>query len=59
VLCWTPFPTEFAFDPSKRIGGTGQAIRIARHYNIPIYNLCESGTLDRFYADLENLNGNG
>lgn len=30
VLCWTP---------KNRLGGTGQAIRIAKHYNIPVYNL--------------------
>lgn len=31
VICWTP--------DGKDSGGTGQAIRIARHNKIPIYNL--------------------
>jgi len=29
LLCWTPFDTEEVFEPGSRIGGTGQAIRIA------------------------------
>lgn len=31
VICWTK--------DGKDSGGTGQAIRIARHYGIPVYNL--------------------
>jgi hypothetical protein len=31
VICWTP--------GGKVAGGTGQAMRIAKHYNIPIFNL--------------------
>lgn len=31
VVCWTR--------DGKASGGTGQAIRIANHYNIPVYNL--------------------
>lgn len=31
VVCWTP--------DGKASGGTGQAIRIANHYGIPVYNL--------------------
>ena len=31
VICWTPEGSDKS--------GTGQALRIARHYNIPIYNL--------------------
>lgn len=31
VICWTPNGEE--------IGGTAQAIRIARHFNIPVYNM--------------------
>lgn len=52
VVCWTPFDTEAAFDPRQRIGGTGQALRIARHYEIPIYNLRDKGTLDTLRRDL-------
>lgn len=31
VICWT--------EGGKDIGGTGQCIRIARHFNSPVYNL--------------------
>jgi len=31
VICWTK--------DGKFIGGTGQALRIAEHFNIPIYNM--------------------
>jgi len=31
VICWTP--------DGKDSGGTGQAIRIANHYDIPVFNL--------------------
>ncbi len=32
VLCWTP--------DGKDSGGTGHTIRVARSYDIPVYNLC-------------------
>lgn len=31
VVCWTPM--------GKVVGGTGQGLRIAKYYNIPVYNL--------------------
>lgn len=31
VVCWTYDGTD--------VGGTGQALRVARHYGIPVYNL--------------------
>ncbi len=31
IVCWT--------EDGKASGGTGQAMRIAKHYNIPIFNL--------------------
>ena len=41
VICWTPFGAV--------TGGTGQAMRIAQHYGIPIFNLAEDeGPLDDF-----------
>lgn len=36
VLCWTP--------GGKAGGGTGQAIRIAKHYGIPVFDLAVPGT---------------
>ena len=31
IICWTP--------GGKTVGGTGQAIRVAKDHNIPIFNL--------------------
>lgn len=37
VICWTP---DGSIDGSKKSsGGTGQALRIASHYGIPVFNL--------------------
>jgi len=37
VLCWTP---DGSLDGrGRRVGGTGQALRIAHHHRIPIFNL--------------------
>lgn len=39
ITCWTP---------SARItGGTGQALRIAKDWNIPVRNLADRATLDK------------
>lgn len=39
VVCWTPNAQE--------VGGTAQAIRLARKYNIPVFNLANPEHLDR------------
>ena len=49
VICYTK--------GGKGSGGTGQAIRIARNYNIPVFDFGAAGTierLDKFISDLEN-----
>lgn len=38
VICWTPGGAD--------VGGTGQALRIARHWDIPIYNLANEDDYD-------------
>lgn len=38
VVCWT--------ENGEMIGGTAQALRIASHYNIPIYNLAKPSLLN-------------
>lgn len=45
VLCWTPNggPT----------GGTGQALRIAKHHEIPVFNMFNEGWLINFTAFLK------
>lgn len=42
VICWTP--------EGKEVGGTSQAIRIAKSVNIPVFNLGKQKVLDRFTA---------
>ena len=37
VLCWTP--DGAVEETSRRTGGTGQAIRLANKFNIPVFNL--------------------
>ncbi len=47
VVCWTPDGTAN--------GGTGQAIRIAAVYDIPVFNLFHMDALTAAYQYLENL----
>lgn len=42
VICWTP--------NAKSGGGTGQAIRIARANNIPVFDLADDKAFDRLVA---------
>lgn len=44
VICWTPDGAEK--ETTKETGGTGQAIRIANAYNVPVYNLANEGRFD-------------
>ena len=44
VICWTPDGAESV--TTKETGGTGQAIRIANAYNVPVYNLANEGRFD-------------
>lgn len=43
VACWT--------EGGKLKGGTAQALRIAKFYNIPVYNLALDGALEALYAN--------
>lgn len=38
LICWTPDGATNA--TTQKTGGTGQAIRIANAYNVPVWNLC-------------------
>lgn len=42
VICWTKCGGK-----TDAVGGTGQAVRIANHYNIPVYNLGNQKDYDR------------
>jgi len=45
VLCWTP---DGSLDGRGRhVGGTGQALRIAHHHGIPVFNLARPQHLQR------------
>ncbi len=50
VLCWTPDGTEH--HTSERTGGTGQAIRVAVAYKVPVINMNLDGWADRL-AEIE------
>ena len=39
MVCWTPDGAETARQTTIKTGGTGQAIRIADHYGVQIFNL--------------------
>ena len=47
VVCWTT--------DGKEIGGTAQAIRIARHFKIPVYNMFDL-TNEQILKEIEKLN---
>lgn len=49
VVCWTP--------NGSGSGGTGQAIRIARHFNIPVDDLGKAETLNEYLQDIQKLKG--
>jgi len=45
LICWTPDACECHADRSIRTGGTGTAISIAEHYNVPVFNLANPKSL--------------
>lgn len=48
VLCWTP---DGSLDGrGRRVGGTGQALRIAHHHRVPVFNLARTEHLTRLTA---------
>ena len=49
IVCWTP---DGAYNTtSRKTGGTGQAIRIAIAYNIPVYNIAQPTHLDKLIEE--------
>ena len=51
VVCWTPDAAETS--TSKASGGTGQAIRIANYYKIPVINLANPKSLEKVMKLME------
>lgn len=47
VICWTPDGCESHAARSIHTGGTGQAISIADHHGIPIFNLFHTDAIQR------------
>jgi len=47
VLCWTPDGVEQGSMTTSKTGGTGMAIRVASHYDVPIYNLAKDDAMER------------
>ncbi len=50
VLCWTPDGCESHATRTRATGGTGQAISIASHHQVPVFNLRSPNWRDRFLA---------
>ncbi|GIW31485.1 MAG: DNA-protecting protein DprA [Meiothermus sp.] len=47
VLCWTPDGAESEAECGVETGGTGQAIRLASRYGVPVFNLYRPDALSR------------
>lgn len=47
VVCWTP--------GAKATGGTGQAIRMANHFKIPVFDLADTTKWDELANFVENF----
>lgn len=47
VVCWTP--------GAGGSGGTGQAIRIAKHFGIPVFDLADRDNFDRLARFVNNV----
>ena len=54
VICWTPDGSEDG--RGKKSGGTGQALEIAKDFEIPIYNLGNDFTRADFHRELKLFN---
>lgn len=53
VICWTPDGAEGEAECSRETGGTGQAIRLASRWGVPVVNLARPGALERLAALVE------
>jgi hypothetical protein len=52
LICWTNDGVETG-KTSQATGGSGQAIRIAQHYKVPIFNLQKPGRYEDFIKYLK------
>jgi hypothetical protein len=56
VICWTQDGCEDGSKTTALTGGTGQALRIATHFNVPIFNMQRSDWINRFIEFNNELN---
>lgn len=47
VVCWTKDGVEEGDKTTKETGGTGMAIRISSHYDVPVFNLANEDAIER------------
>jgi hypothetical protein len=57
VICWTQDGAELPRETGASTGGTGQAIRIAGDYGVPVFNLAREGAMERLTAEVLRLTG--
>ncbi len=53
LVCWTPDGVEQGAKTSSKTGGTGQAIRIATAYKVPVFNLKNKDAQKRMMAFIQ------
>lgn len=53
VICWTEDGCESNSTRTRKTGGTGQAIELASHYDIPVFNLKNPDVMDRLRIKIE------
>ena len=53
VVCWTPDGAEHRDETTRDTGGTGQAIRLASLWSIPVFNLQRTDALTRLSTFIE------
>lgn len=59
VICWTPDGCESDSTRTSKTGGTGTAISLASHWQIPVFNLANENSKSRLYKFVkETLIGN-
>lgn len=54
LICWTPDGCEYHANRSIKTGGTGTAISIANHYNVPVFNLANETSRTRICTKILN-----
>lgn len=56
VLCWTADGAQCTEEITRKTGGTGQAIRIATAYKIPVFNLKRKNAVNKLSKLIKKIN---